>query len=35
MVDGHKTDIDVKAGNGLQLAEPTKFTALDGTTKKV
>ena len=34
IVNGDKLDIDVKGHNGLQLAEPTKYTALDGTTKK-
>ena len=29
-----KLDIDVKAGNGLQLAEPSRYTALDGSIKK-
>ena len=33
-VKGDKLDIDIKAGNGLQLAEPTKYTALDGTIKR-
>ena len=32
-VDGLKLDIDIKCDNGLQLAEPTKYKSLDGTTK--
>ena len=33
-INNIKLHIDVKAGNGLQLAEPTKYIALGRTTKK-
>jgi hypothetical protein len=33
-INGETLDIDVKAKNQLQLAEPTKYTALDGSSKK-
>jgi hypothetical protein len=34
MIDGVKYDIDVKARNGVQLAQPTRYTAVDGSIKK-
>ena len=33
-IDGNKLDIDVKGKNGLQIAEPSKYRAIDGSIKK-
>jgi hypothetical protein len=33
-IDGNKLDIDVKGKNGLQIAEPSKYRAVDGSIKK-
>ena len=33
-IDGNKLNIDVKGKNGLQIAEPSKYRAVDGSIKK-